>query len=84
MKNTNIIARCLFKIVEDNVSALPLSKKVAIMLQSLTSMIALITVSWRLKSMHVELLPYLAFKAHFIITIYMYYIIHQNVTYTDI
>ena len=54
------------------------------MFRALTSMIAMITVSWRLKEMHVELLTYLSLKAHLIITISMYYIIHQSDTYTYI
>ena len=49
----------LFKRVADDVSGLTLRKKVSRMLQSITSMIAVIPVYWMLKESHVELLPYL-------------------------
>ena len=61
----------LFKRVADYMNGLPISKKVARMLQQLTPMIALITVSWMLKAMYVTLFPYLELKAHFTITISM-------------
>ena len=60
-----------------------MSKQFSGMIQSLTSIIALITLSWIMKAMHVALLPYLALKAPFTITISMYYIIYQSDTYTD-
>ena len=50
LKNKNIISLYLFKRVADNMSGLPLSKQVVRMIQALTSMIALITVSWMLKN----------------------------------
>ena len=72
-----------FKRAADDMSGLRLSKQVAIMLQQLTSMIELIIVSWLMKSMHVELFPYLALKSPLTITISMYYMIYQIDTYTD-
>ena len=65
-------------------SGLPLSKQVSRMLRALNSMIALITVFWMLKAMHVELLPHLEFKAPLIMIISMYYMIYQSNTYTGI
>ena len=56
---------------------------VAIMIQSLTSIIALVTVSGMLKAMHVALLTYLSLKSPLTITIPMYYIIYQNNKYMD-
>ena len=50
-------------------------KQVAIMIQSLTSMIALIKVSWVLKSIKMALFPYLSLKPPLTITISMYYTI---------
>ena len=73
----------LFKRVSDDMSGLSLGKKVPRMLQSLTSMIELITVSCMLKAMHVAFLTYLALKAPLKMTIYVYYIIHQINIYTD-
>ena len=67
----------------DNMNGKPLGKQVGRMLQSLTSMIALITVSWMLKAMHVELLPYLALKAPPKMTIAVYCMIYQSDTYTE-
>ena len=64
-------------------NGLPLSKQVAIMLQSLTSMIELITVPCILKEMNVALLPYLALIKTLTMTISMYYMIYQSNTYTD-
>ena len=61
----------------------PMGKQVARMTQSLTSMILVITVSWMLNSMHVELFPYLALKSPLIMTISIYYMIYQSDTYTD-
>ena len=58
-------------------------KQVAIMIESLTSMILFITVSYMLKSMRVVLLPYLALKSPFKMTISMYYMIYQRDIYTD-
>ena len=72
-----IISLYLLKSVVDGMGGYPLGKKVTRMPQSLTSMILVITVSWMLKSMHVELFPYLALKAS------MYYMICQSATYTD-
>ena len=60
-----------------------LRKQVARILQSLTSVIAFITISWILKAMHVALLPYIALKVPLIMTISMYYMIYQSDTYTD-
>ena len=62
---------------------LPLSKQVAIMLQPLTSMIALITVSYMLKTICVELFPCLSLNSPLAMTISMYYIIYKSNTYTD-
>ena len=73
----------LFKRVADYMIGLLLGKQVARMLQSLTSMIALITVSFIMKAMNVALLPYLSFKSPLTMTIYMYYIIYQSDTYMD-
>ena len=53
------------------------------MIQSLTSIIALVTVSGMLKAMHVALLTYLSLKSPLTITIPMYYIIYQNNKYMD-
>ena len=61
----------------------PLRKQVAQILQSLTSMIAFIKVTWMLKAIHVALLPYLALKAPLTMTISMYYIIYQSDIYID-
>ena len=52
------------------------------MLEFINSIIAPITVPWILKAMHVESLPYLSFKSPLIMTISMYYMIHQSNTYT--
>ena len=73
----------LSKRVADDMSSFPQRKQVARMLQSLTSMIALITLSWILKEIYVALLLYLALKPPFTMTISMYYIIYQSDTYTD-
>ena len=51
------------------------------MIQSITSVSALITVSWMLKSMHVELLPHVEFKSPLTMTISMYYMIYQSDIY---
>ena len=53
--------------------------KIARMLKSLASMIALKTVSWMLKSTHVELLPYPSLKAALTMTISMYYMIQKSI-----
>ena len=58
-------------------------KQVAQMLQFIPSMIELIKLSWIMKSMHVELLPYLSLKAPLEMTISVYYMIYQSNTYTD-
>ena len=73
----------LFKRVADDTSGFPLRKQVSRMIQSITLMIALITVSWMLKARHVVLFPYLAFKENFTVTISMYDMIYQRYTYTD-
>ena len=73
----------LFKRVTDDMSGLRLSKQVARMIQKLSSMIALLIVSWILKETRVELLPHLALKAPLTMTISMYYMIRQSATYTD-
>ena len=51
--------------------------------KSIPSIILLITVSWMLKSMHVEILTYLSLKSPFTMTKSMYCMIYQNGTYTD-
>ena len=61
----------------------PLSKKVSQMIRSLTSMLAVITVSWMLKATHMELLTYIALKAPLKMTISMNYMIYQSNKYTD-
>ena len=58
-------------------------KQVAIMLQKITSMLALITVSWMMKAMHVELLTYLELKSPLTMTISMYYMIYQRDKHMD-
>ena len=54
------ISMYLFKRVENDMSGFLLRKQVTIMLQYLTSMIVLITVSWMLKARYVALFRYLA------------------------
>ena len=71
----------LSKRVADKMSGFPLSKQVARIIQPLTSMIALITLSWIMKAVPVALFPYLAFKTLLTMTISMYYIIYQSDTY---
>ena len=58
--------------------------KVARRLQSLTSMIVVITVSWMPKATHVSLFRYLELKAHLTTIISMYYMIYESDTYTAI
>ena len=73
----------VFNRVADDRSVLPLRTQFARMLQSITSIIALITVHWMLKAKHVVLFTYLEMKSPFKMTISMYYMIYQNDTYTD-
>ena len=73
----------LFKMVTDDMSDFLLRKQVSIMLESLTAIIALITVSWMLKESHVALLPCLSLKEPLKMTISMYYMIYQSDTYMD-
>ena len=59
-------------------SGLPLIKHFERNIQSIPSMIAVITLYWILKLMHVELLPYLLLKGPLTMTLSMYCMIHQN------
>ena len=73
-----IISPNLFKKVEEDMGSSPLRRKVAQMIQSLSSM--LITVLFILKSMHVALLIYLLLKELFITIVTIYYMFCQSNT----
>ena len=79
----NIISLYLFKRLADNMSGFPLSKQGSIMIQELTSVIELITVSWMLKAVHVAVLLYLALKSPLKMAISMYYMFYKRDKYTD-
>ena len=73
----------LFKRVADDMIVLLLIKQVAQLIQSISPMILLVSLSLILKSMHLTLLQYLSLKALLIITRSTYCIICQNNTYTN-
>ena len=63
----------LFKMIADDLGGSPLRRKVAQILQSLSS--TPVTGPYILKAIHVVLFIYLSLKSHFTIIIPMYYMV---------